>query len=146
MVPCVRLCDVCESLPQPMDEYFFSWEHDYGGLIAIDAVHSLPWNSKECFLGQIDDTQSDESEDETETDEVGNDTVHNASEAGPPPPPIQSDVASDDSVRHFAAPTMFGVHKSVPTSWAAIRIVLSKFRGYLWTIRNYRRKYQYPNH
>lgn len=62
-VPCARLYGVCQSLPR--SDIFFSWGHDYGGLVASDTVNHLPWGVQERFL----DPHQYGSDDENKTPE-----------------------------------------------------------------------------
>lgn len=60
-VPCARLYEVCQSIPRL--DIFLSWGHNYGGLVASDAVHYFPWDVRERFLDPYDyDDESDTSE------------------------------------------------------------------------------------
>lgn len=48
LIDCARLYEVCASLPRPED--FFSWGHDYGGLVAHHTINYFPWNYRESFI------------------------------------------------------------------------------------------------
>lgn len=66
-VPCVRLYELCQSLPKPLRCDSFSWGHDYGGLVAIDDTHYFPWEDRErpLEIEPDDDLESDSGIDRT---------------------------------------------------------------------------------
>ncbi|OHE93544.1 F-box domain-containing protein [Colletotrichum orchidophilum] len=46
LVPLLRLFDVCDSLPFPLNGVSISWGHDYGGPVFVDDDHHFPWEDR----------------------------------------------------------------------------------------------------